>query len=115
MLIDFRDKGREEERERGRAPSMWERNMDRFPLFHLGLSPHLSVCPDQESNSGLFRLWDDAPTNWATAGQGLQYFFDNVLSQVLELGSGVIKSRGEKGKVLLEVLRSPPVSQAKMP
>ena len=70
MLIDFRKKGRETDRqsdgETERETSIWERNIDRLPPTH---SPtrdqnlNLGMCPHRGSSLQPFDVWNDAPTS----------------------------------------------------
>ena len=64
MFIDFR----EEEGERQRETSVWERNVDRWhPIVpDQGSNLQLGMCPAWESNPQPFGVWVNAPTNWAT-------------------------------------------------
>ena len=52
------ERGRERERER-------ETSVGCLLVCAFTWNPtcNLGMCPDQESNPGLFGLWDDAPTN----------------------------------------------------
>ena len=72
MVIDFRERGREEERQR-------ERNIHPLPLICAptwGWTCNPGMCPDWESNPQPSGLWEDAPTNWTIpAGQGLSFTF----------------------------------------
>ena len=73
MCTDFREKGRETERE----ASMWERNIDRLsPLLTLTKDRtwNLDMCPDGESNLRPPCAQDDAPTNWATPARAMGSF-----------------------------------------
>ena len=66
IIISFKDRMYlflENERKRGREPSMWERNIDRLPLacaLTEDWSCNLGMCPDQELNQQPFALQDIA-------------------------------------------------------
>ena len=59
MLIDFRDKGQEGERE---GNIKVKRNIDWLPLLCVQTrdqTSNLGMCPNYESNPQPFGLWDD--------------------------------------------------------
>ena len=71
MFVDFRERGREGERER-------ERNIDEtlretlicFPSYaprNGDWNRNLGMCPDCGSNPEPFGLYDDTPSNWTTS------------------------------------------------
>ena len=63
MLTDFRERGREGERER---TSMQYGSIKRFPFIHAltrDQAQNLGMCPDWESNPQPFGVWDDAPNS----------------------------------------------------
>ena len=43
-----------------------------------GSNLHLDMCPDGESNSQLFGVWDNAPTNWSTQSEQWSLVFDHL-------------------------------------
>ena len=54
------------ERERERNIDMREKNIDRLPLTYTLTRDRIHIsgmCPDWESNSQTFGLWDSAPTS----------------------------------------------------
>ena len=61
MFIDFRESGRERER------NINVREKHQLVAFHMcpdrGLNPNLGLHPDQESNPQAFSIWDDVPIN----------------------------------------------------
>ena len=68
---------------RARGKGWGERNMDvrekhRWASSHMhpdrGWNLQLGVWPDQELNTQPFRLWDNAPPNWATAARAFPAF-----------------------------------------
>ena len=76
MFIDFKERGREKERERG--TSMWEKNVNQLPL----------KPPWTGTEPTIFDVWDDAPMN-EPPKQGkdviilhLDYFYWNKLYQL---------------------------------
>ena len=67
MLIDFRDRKGEREKEGG--TTTWERNIDQLPPIctATGDGTHnLGTIPDWELNPQPFDKPDDAPTYWTT-------------------------------------------------
>ena len=75
MPTDFRERGRE-----GKETSMRERNIRGLPLSHAptrGQTCNLGMCPEWESNSWPFGLWEDAPTNWAILARAKFNIFKN--------------------------------------
>ena len=68
MFIDFKERGKERERE-------GERNIDAREKHQLVASHgdqtwNLGMCPDQELDLWPFNVWDHVPTNWATPSKG---------------------------------------------
>ena len=65
MFIEVRESGRERERQRQRNTDVREEHQWLSPI-HAPTRDRihkLGMCPEQESNSQPFGVWDDAPTN----------------------------------------------------
>ena len=60
MLIDFREKGREEERQRNTDVREQHQSVAFHKCFHWDGTLNPSMCPDQEMNLRPFGLQDDA-------------------------------------------------------
>ena len=81
LLILGRKEGRERDRDRERH---WNERetfnwLPPTPTLTGDQTRNLGMCPDQELNSHIFTVQDDAPTNWA-AWPGLKLLFLYLLS-----------------------------------
>ena len=79
-FIDFRETGREKERE----ILMWDRNIDWLLPIHTptgNWTCNLSMCPDWELNSHPFGVRDDTPTTEPHQPGlfGFKIFYSNVI------------------------------------